>query len=235
MSKEGLKEDLINDINRLLNKENKENKENTEEFFNQNVLDSPNEGQQNIRDIPPHVLAQLQNEHMQQQMQQEMPQKMAHQMQQDMPRQMHDIPPQVLAQFQHQQMQKQLQMQAQQQAMQQADPMGYPMNHQMGGQMNHKMNLPSRPMTQSKRGMLEHLDGSSLDKVKDTVYMYRDPLVLFLLFSVILTPQVNSILNKVPYASGASGFNEYPSYIGIMLRGVLLLGMYLMLKNMNVI
>jgi len=224
MSKEGLKEDLINDINRLLNKENKEN---SEEFFNQNVLDSPQEGQQQMRDIPPHVLAQLQNEHMQQQMQQEMPRQM-HQ-------EMHDVPPQVLAQFQHQQMQKQLQMQAQQQAMQQADPMGYPMNHQMGGQMNHKMNLPSRPMTQSKRGMLEHLDGSSLDKVKDTVYMYRDPLVLFLLFSVILTPQVNSILNKVPYASGASGFNEYPSYIGIMLRGVLLLGMYLMLKNMNVI
>ena len=224
MSKEGLKEDLINDINRLLNKENKEN---SEEFFNQNVLDSPQEGQQQMRDIPPHVLAQLQNEHMQQQMQQEMPRQM-HQ-------EMHDVPPQVLAQFQHQQMQKQLQMQAQQQAMQQADPMGYPMNHQMGGQMNHKMNLPSRPMTQSKRGMLEHLDGSSLDKVKDTVYMYRDPLVLFLLFSVILTPQVNSILNKVPYASGASGFNEYPSYVGIILRGVLLLGMYLMLKNMNVI
>ena len=226
MSKEGLKEDLINDINRLLNKENKES---TEEFFNQNILDSPHEGQQQqqMRDIPPHVLAQLQNEHMQQ----EMPQ----QMHQEMPRQMHDVPPQVLAQFQHQQMQKQLQMQAQQQAMQQADPMGYPMNHQMGGQMNHKMNLPTRPIINSKRGMLEHLDGSSLDKVKDMVYTFRDPLVLFLLFSVILTPQVNSILNKVPYASGASGFNEYPSYIGIMLRGVLLLGLYLMLKNMNVI
>lgn len=225
MSKEGLKEDLINDINRLLNKENKES---TEEYFNQNVLDSPHEGQQQIRDIPPHVLAQLQNEHMQQQMQQEMPRQM-HQ-------EMHDVPPQVLAQFQHQQMQKQLQMQAQQQHQQQQnDSMGYPMNHQMGGQMNHKMNLPTRPIINSKKGMLEHLDGSSLDKVKDTIYMFRDPLVLFLLFSVILTPQVNSILNKVPYASGASGFNEYPSYVGIMLRGVLLLGAYLMLKNMNVI
>jgi hypothetical protein len=219
MSKEGLKEDLINDINRLLNKENKDN---TEEYFNQNILDSPQE-QQHVRDIPPHVLAQLQNEHMQQQMHQEMPR----QMQQEM----HDIPPQVLAQFQHQQMQKQLQMQAQQQA----DPMGYPMNHQMGGQMNHKMNLPSRPVIQSKRGMLEHLEGGSLENVKNAVYTFRDPLVLFLLFSVILTPQVNSILNKVPYASGSSGFNEYPSYVGIMLRGVLLVGVYLILKNMNVI
>ena len=221
MSKEGLKEDLINDINRLLNKENKEN---TEEYFNQNVLDSPQE-QQHIRDIPPHVLAQLQNEHMQQQMHQEMPQQMHQEMHQEMPRQMHDIPPQVLAQFQHQQMQKQLQMQAQQQHQQQQQPppMSYPMN------------LPLKPVTQSKRGMLEHLNGGMLDNVTEGVYTYRDPLVLFLLFSVILTPQVNAILNKIPYASGSSGFNEYPSYIGIILRGVLLIGVYLMLKKMNVI
>jgi hypothetical protein len=83
--------------------------------------------------------------------------------------------------------------------------------------------------------MLEHLDGSSLDKVKDMVYTFRDPLVLFLLFSVILTPQLNSVLNKIPYASGASGFNEYPSYVGIVLRGLLLVGVYIMLKRSNVI
>jgi hypothetical protein len=239
MSKEGSKEDLINDINRLLNKESKE------EFFDQNHLDLDLDDEQEMRDIPPHVLSQMQNEHMQQQMQPQMRPQMQTQMQPQMRKQqpqmqqqMHEIPPQVLAELQHQQMQKQLQLQAQQHAQQQAQQQAI---HQMMQQNNLKNNTVIEKLatvnsgTKSENSLSPKGTTNGLDNVKDMVYMYRDPLVLFLLFSVILTPQLNSVLNKLPYASGASGFNEYPSYVGIVLRGLLLVGVYVVLKKSNVI
>jgi hypothetical protein len=244
MSKEGSKEDLINDINRLLNKENKE------EFFDQNHLDLDLNDEQEMRDIPPHVLSQMQNEHMQQQMQPQMRPQMQPQMRPQMqppiqPQmrkqqqpQMHEIPPQVLAELQHQQMQKQLQLQAQQHAQQQAQQQAI---HQMMQQNNLKNNTVIEKLatvnsgTMSENSLSPKGTTNGLDNIKDMVYMYRDPLVLFLLFSVILTPQLNSVLNKIPYASGASGFNEYPNYVGIVLRGLLLVGVYVMLKKSNVI
>jgi hypothetical protein len=44
----------------------------------------------------------------------------------------------------------------------------------------------------------EFFSGSDkcMDSTKNMIYMIREPLVLLLLFSIILTPQVNKILNK---------------------------------------
>ena len=71
-----------------------------------------------------------------------------------------------------------------------------------------------------------------LDGVKDVFFANRDALVLLLLFCVICTPQVNVFLNKIP---NTSDLYSYPNYLGILLRGVLLVGTYLTLKKLNFI
>ena len=87
-----------------------------------------------------------------------------------------------------------------------------------------------------KKQVVEHLESdnsnSMLDGVKDVFFANRDALVLLLLFCVICTPQVNVFLNKIP---NTSDLYSYPNYLGILLRGVLLVGTYLTLKKLNFI
>ena len=149
-------------------------------------------------------------------------------MQQHMPsqmEQMNNVSPQMMAQLQQaqqQQMHKQLLQQQMAQQMQQAQAQEKPM-----------------PTPILKKQVVEHLDAnnsgnsnSMLDGIKDVFFANRDALVLLLLFCVICTPQVNVFLNKIP---NTSDLYSYPNYLGILLRGVLLVGTYLTLKKLNFI
>jgi len=218
---EDLKEDIINDINRLLSKESD---------MHGNVQE--NRHTQQMNELSPQAIAHMQKQMHQQQMQQQMEHQIP-QMQQMPPIQHHmpsqmqhsdELSPQMMAQLhqaQQQQMHKQLLQQQMAQQMQQAQAEEKPL-----------------PPPILKKQVVEHLDASStsnsstMDMVKDTFFAYRDPLVLLLLFCVVCTPQVNNVLNRIP---NTSDLYSYPNYLGILLRGVLLVGTYLTLKKLNFI
>ena len=219
---EDLKEDIINDINRLLSKESP---------MHGNVQE--NHHNQQMNELSPQAIAHMQKQMHQQQMQQQMEHQIPQMqqmppMQQHMPsqmEQMNNVSPQMMAQLQQaqqQQMHKQLLQQQMAQQMQQAQAQEKPM-----------------PTPILKKQVVEHLDAnnsgnsnSMLDGIKDVFFANRDALVLLLLFCVICTPQVNVFLNKIP---NTSDLYSYPNYLGILLRGVLLVGTYLTLKKLNFI
>ena len=147
------------------------------------------------------------------------------------------------------------QMQAQAQAQMQAQIQAQ-MQAQAQAQMQHPQNQQIPPhilkqllMQQSKydnpmklNSTIEHLGNTNesyVDIVKDIVYTNRELLVLLLLFCFLLTPQINSILNKIPYTVDTSTFSreniEYPGYLGILLRGILFVSIYVTLKKLNLI
>jgi len=64
------------------------------------------------------------------------------------------------------------------------------------------------------------------------IYGNRDSLVLLLLYIILLTPQINNLMNKVPYLSDDG---NYPNYLGILIRGLLFVGIYVGMKNMKLI
>jgi hypothetical protein len=217
---EDLKEDIINDINRLLSKESMQG----------NVQE--NRHAQQMNELSPQAIAHMQKQMHQQQMEQQIPQM------QQMPPMQHHMPsqvqhndqlsPQMMAQLhqaQQQQAHKQLLQQQMAQQMQQAQA-------QAQAQAEEKPIPP--PIL--KKQVVEHLDNGSsnntMDTVKNTFFEYRDPLVLLLLFCVICTPQVNKLLCNIP---NTSDLYSYPNYLGILLRGVLLVGTYLALKKLNFI
>jgi DNA primase len=221
---EDLKEDIINDINRLLSKESP---------MHGNVQE--NHHNQQMNELSPQAIAHMQKQMQQQQMQQQMEHQIPQMqqmppMQQHMPsqmEQMNNVSPQMMAQLQQaqqQQMHKQLLQQQMAQQMQQA-----------------QLQTEEKPMPTPilKKQVVEHLDAnnssnsnSTLDGIKDLFFANRDALVLLLLFCVICTPQVNLLLNKIP---NTSDIYSYPNYLGILLRGVLLVGTYLTLKKLNFI
>jgi DNA primase len=218
---EDLKEDIINDINRLLSKESP---------MHGNVQE--NHHNQQMNELSPQAIAHMQKQMHQQQMQQQMEHQIPQMqqmppMQQHMPsqmEQMNNVSPQMMAQLQQaqqQQMHKQLLQQQMAQQMQQV-----------------QAQAEEKPMPTPilKKPVVEHLNSgnsnNTLDGIKDLFFANRDALVLLLLFCVICTPQVNLLLNKIP---NTSDIYSYPNYLGILLRGVLLVGTYLTLKKLNFI
>jgi len=223
MSKEDLKEDIISDINRLLSKDGKDG-ENINELFNSNVSEKQVMQQSPQKIAIPAQYNQMQQMPTPQQIQQMQHQQMQHQ-------QMHP-------QIQHQQMQPQMQPQMhpqmqhalhqqalQQQAMQQQMQNISPQQQQM---------LMQKMYNNQNPGLLkEHLinQNNSFD-INNIIYNQRDSLVLFLLYVILLTPQVNGLMNKIPYTSD----NEnYPGYLGILLRGVIFITIYISMKNLNLL
>ena len=234
MNKENMKEDIINDIDRLLNNSNHDMQQLDQDGMIQNM--------NNNQDSQMQAQAQAQ---MQAQIQAQMQAQAQAQMQ-----------AQAQAQAQAQmQAQAQAQMQAQAQAQMQAQIQAQ-MQAQAQAQMQHPQNQQIPPhilkqllMQQSKydnpmklNSTIEHLGNTNesyVDIVKDIVYTNRELLVLLLLFCFLLTPQINSILNKIPYTVDTSTFSreniEYPGYLGILLRGILFVSIYVTLKKLNLI
>ena len=226
MNKENMKEDIINDIDRLLNNSNHDMQQLDQDGMIQNMNNN-------------------QDSQMQAQAQAQMQAQIQAQMQ-----------AQAQAQAQAQmQAQAQAQMQAQAQAQMQAQIQAQ-MQAQAQAQMQHPQNQQIPPhilkqllMQQSKydnpmklNSTIEHLGNTNesyVDIVKDIVYTNRELLVLLLLFCFLLTPQINSILNKIPYTVDTSTFSreniEYPGYLGILLRGILFVSIYVTLKKLNLI
>jgi hypothetical protein len=243
MSKEGLKEDILNDITRLLNKESNDKKEN-DIFENKNIDMNKNIQEQDMQEIPAHILSQMQQQmqpqmyqQMQPQMQQMHPQ-MQHQMQQQMEQQMQQqIHNQLQQQMAQQQMQQQLaqqQMAQQQMAQQQMAQQQMPPELLAQLQQRQQQKQVHEHMQQVNKSNSELFSGSDkcMDSTKNMIYMIREPLVLLLLFSIILTPQVNKILNKIPYTVDAE---NYPGYLGILLRGLILVSIFVIVQKLNLI
>jgi hypothetical protein len=239
MSKEEIKEDIINDINRLLSKDTGD-LEKVNEMFN-NMPDAKNK----------------------QQLPQQQAQSMPPQMQQ-MPMQGKQMPSQMPMPSQMQQMPSQMQMppQMQGQQMQQMLMQGQPMPPQMQGQPRSQM--PQIPLTQQQVQQLNSLPpqqqqqyyqqlvqqfmamnnpmNNQMNNQKEQfigtidynalIYGNRDTLVLILLYVFLLTPQINNLMVKIPYTSD-NGY--YPNYLGILLRGLIFVGMYIGMKKFNLI
>jgi hypothetical protein len=238
MSKEGLKEDILNDITRLLNKESNDKKEN-DIFENKNIDMNKNIQEQDMQEIPAHILSQMQQQmqpqmyqQMQPQMQQMHPQ-MQHQMQQQMEQQMQQ---QIHNQLQQQMAQQQMQQQLAQQQMAQQQMAQQQMPPELLAQLQQRQQQKQvhEHMQQVNKSNSELFSGSDkcMDSTKNMIYMIREPLVLLLLFSIILTPQVNKILNKIPYTVDAE---NYPGYLGILLRGLILVSIFVIVQKLNLI
>jgi hypothetical protein len=219
------KEDIISDIDRLLN--NSDNTENQQVFDdkNQNEIMQQQQQQQMAQ-------AQMQQQMAQAQMQQQMAQQqMQHQMQQQMQQQM--------AQAQMQQ--------AQQAQMAQGRVPGAQLPphvlQQLLQQQMHNHNIPhshGQKIEQMNNTPSNSTSDSTIDMIKDFIYANRESLVLLLLFCFLLTPQINSVFNKIPYISNVESttfgrVNEYPGYSGILLRGIIFVGIFIGLKKLNLI
>lgn len=207
MSKEEIKEDIINDIHRLLSKDPKET-ENMNELFNSTISEKP-------QMVQPKV---------QQQMQQPQPQ-------------MQQLTPQQMQQLQQQQMQQHMQQQMQQQHMQQQIQQQMQQQHMQQQHMQQQQQLTPQMIQrlqqmQNPQMVKEHLASNAPIDFNNIIYSQRDSMVLFLLYVILLTPQVNSIMNKIPYTSDD---NNYPGYLGILLRGLIFIIIYIGLKNMNML
>ena len=222
------KEDIISDIDRLLNNTN-----NTE---NQQVFDEKNQNE-----IMQQQMAQAQQQMQQQMAQQQMQQQMAQQqMQQQMAQQQMQ---QQMAQAQQAQMQQQM---AQAQMAQGRVPGVQLPPHVLQQLLQQQMNNHNIPhshgqkIEQMNNSPSNSMSDSSIDMIKDFIYEYRELLVLLLLFCFLLTPQVNSLLNKIPYISNVESntfgrVNEYPGYSGILLRGIIFVSIFIGLKKLNLI
>jgi hypothetical protein len=158
-----------------------------------------------------------------QQMPQQMMQQMPQQMMQQMPQQMMQQMPQQLLQQMPQQLSPQQQQQINQQMMHQQMMQG------MNPQMMHRMQQMNNPNM-----IKEHLSNqnNSSDGISKMIFSNRDSLVLFLLYIILLTPQVNSVMNKIPYTSD---YDNYPGYLGILLRGIIFISLYIGMKNLNLL
>jgi hypothetical protein len=241
MSKEDLKEDIISDINRLLSKDGKDG-ENINELFNSNAGEKPVMQQQKIssqfNQMPsPQQIQQMEQQQMQQQLEQQM-----YQQQMEQQHMQQQMSPQMQQQLQQQAMQQQaMQQQAMQQhAMQQQAMQQHAMQQQaMQQQMQHlspqqQQMLMQKMYNNQNPGLLkEHLinQNNSFD-INNIIYNQRDSLVLFLLYVILLTPQVNGLMNKIPYTSDV---DNYPGYLGILLRGVIFITIYISMKNLNLL
>ena len=205
------KEDIISDIDRLLN-----NTDNTE---NQQVFDDKNQNEIMQQQMSQSQQAQMQQQMAHAQMQQQMQQQMAQaQMAQAQQGQMQQgrvpgaqLPPHVLQQLLQQQMHN------------------HNIPHSHGQKIEQMNNTPNNSTTDS-----------SIDMIKDFIYANRESLVLLLLFCFLLTPQINSVFNKIPYISNVESttfgrVNEYPGYSGILLRGIIFVGIFIGLKKLNLI
>ena len=222
--KEDSKEDIIRDINNLLSKDGKEDN-NINELFNSNVTEKK-QVQQPLPVMLPKVPQQMPMQQMHPQMLQQM---QAQQQQQQMQAQQQQ---QLLAHQQQQLLAHQQQMQAQQQQqlsmnMQQLTPQHIQQLLQQG--INPQILQRLNPTM-----LKEHLvnqNGAS-DGISNMIYSQRDSLVLFLLYVILLTPQANSIFNKIPYTSDN---NNYPGYLGILLRGIIFISLYIGMKSANLL
>jgi len=224
MNKEEMKEDIINDINKLI-KDSKE--ENINELFNGTI--EKKQVQQNPQIMQQNPAMMQQNPQM---MQQKAP------MQQMPPQMMHQMPPQMMQQM-PQQMMHQMHPQMMQQMPQQLSPQQQQQMHQqmMNQQMLQGMNpqMMQRLQQMNNPNMVkEHLanQNNSSDGISKMIFSQRDSLVLFLLYIILLTPQVNSVMNKIPYTSD---YNNYPGYLGILLRGIIFISLYIGMKNLNLL
>jgi hypothetical protein len=215
MSKEEIKEDIINDIHRLLSKDPKET-ENMNELFNSTMSEKPQMVQPKVQQ-PQMQQPQMQQPQMQQpQMQQQLTPQQIQQLQQQQMQQQ-----QMQQHMQQQHMQQQIQQQMQQQHMQQQ------MQQQLTPQMIQRLQQMQNPQV-----VKEHLASNAPIDFNNIIYSQRDSMVLFLLYVILLTPQVNSLMNKIPYTSDD---NNYPGYLGILLRGLIFIIIYIGLKNMNML
>jgi hypothetical protein len=246
MNKEEIKEDIIRDINNLLSKDSKD--ENINELFN-GSMNEKKQIQQNPQVMPQQKVS-MPNQQLTPQQIQQMQQ---HQMQQQMQQQ------QMQQQMQQQQMQQhQMQQQMQQQQMQQPQMQGHlqhmqhPGHNQLSPQQQQLLNQQLlqqgiNPQMLQQQGinpqMLQRLNPAMLkehlanqnntsDSISNMIFSQRDSLVLFLLYVILLTPQINSIMNKIPYTSDN---DNYPGYLGILLRGVIFISLYIGMKNLNLI
>ena len=117
---------------------------------------------------------------------------------------------------------------------------------QLGQQMTPEMLAQLQQRQIQQRQMREHMHQQTnklnpeqfsgtekcMDSTQNIIYMIREPLVLLLLFSIILTPQVNKILNKIPYTVDSE---NYPGYLGILLRGIILVSIFVLVQKLNLI
>jgi len=157
------------------------------------------------------------------------------------------------AQMQQQMAQAQMQQQmaqAQQQQMAQQGQLPQLRNQQLPPhvlqqllqQQMHNHNVPQlqgQKIEQMNNSPTNSMTDSTIDLIKDYIYGNRESLVLLLLFCFLLTPQVNSVLNTIPYTVDTSTFSrenvEYPGYLGILLRGVLFVSIIITVKKLNLI
>ena len=102
-------------------------------------------------------------------------------------------------------------------------------------QQNIQKNItPNTPNTSNIPN--EHFNGADTgDDFKNLIYTIRVPLVLLLLVCIILTPQMNSILNNIPYTSNVSYTSHYPNQIGILLRGIILVCIFVVVQKLKLI
>jgi cobalamin biosynthesis Mg chelatase CobN len=227
------KEDIISDIDRLLN-----NSGNSE---NQQVFDDKNQNE-----LMQQQMAQAQQAQMQQQMQQQMAQaQMQQQMAQAQQAQMAQAQQAQMAQAQQAQMaQAHMQQMAQaQQAQGRGQQLPPHVLQQLLQQQMHNHNIPNlqgQKIEQMNNSPSNSMTDSTIDMIKDFIYANRESLVLLLLFCFLLTPQLNSVFNKIPYISNVESttfgrVNEYPGYSGILLRGIIFVGIFIGLKKLNLI
>jgi hypothetical protein len=129
--------------------------------------------------------------------------------------------------MQQQAMQQQQQMSPQMQQQLQQQLINQQLQQQMSPQMIERMQQQS---LQQPKLVTESKD--SLFDINSMMFSNRDSLVLLLLYLILLTPQVNSMMNKIPYTSDDG---QYPSYLGILLRGFLFISAYISMKKLNLI
>jgi len=244
MSKEELKDDIINDIDRLLKKEGSGSL-NMTELFNENTMSEmqqpqvKKQPQQQMQQQmqPPQMLQQPMPQQMQQMNPMQSMPPMHPQMQPMQPQQMQpqQITPQMLAQMPphvQQQMFAQMPPQLQHQMLSQMPPqIQQQIVSQMPPLMQQQLMGPGYGANMSRTTGKEHMSGGSFD-INQILYSQRDSLVLLLLFLILLTPQVNSVMNKISHTSD-NGY--YPNYLGILLRGTIFISIYIGLKKLNLI
>jgi hypothetical protein len=232
MSKEEIKEDIINEINRLLTKDPSDN-EKVSEMFN-NIPEVKNKQAQIM---PPQVP--MQAKQLPQQIPQQMPQQMQMpQQQMQMPQQQMQMPQQQMQMLQQQMQMPQQQMQRQampqipltQQQVQQLNSLPPQQQQQYYQQLVQQYMAMNNPMNNLANNQKEQFIGT-ID-YNALIYGNRDTLVLILLYIFLLTPQINNLMVKIPYTSD-NGY--YPNYLGILLRGLIFVGIYIGMKKFNLI
>jgi len=169
-----------------------------------------------------------------------------------MPQQMmqQQMPPQMLQQQQMQQQMRQQQMMQQQippQMMQQQMPTQM-MQQQMPPNVQRQQpplqqfqHLPPQQQQQilnqivgqqkGQQELLTNVNSNEFD-INALLFSNRDSLVLLLLYLILLTPQINDLMVKIPYTSDNG---SYPNYLGILIRGIFFIGFYILFKKLNML